>query len=61
VGVNRAAASKNVAGGSFSNRVVKGTIGRGRGQNLGPVDVIISALETTLEGRGMLNDCTYLE
>jgi hypothetical protein len=36
MGVNRAAASKNVAGGAFSNRVLKGTIGRGRGQNLGP-------------------------
>jgi hypothetical protein len=55
------AGTKSSTGGFFLHRAINGTIGRGPVQDLGPVDVIISALETTLEGRGMLNDCTYLE
>jgi hypothetical protein len=35
-GTDTAAGTKNAAGGGFSNRVVKGTIGRGRGRVLVP-------------------------
>jgi hypothetical protein len=48
-GINPAAGTRNVAGGPFLISVVKDTIGRGRGRHVGPVDVVVSALDTDVE------------
>jgi len=49
-GTDTAARTKNTAGGSFSNGVVKGMIGRGRGRVFVPVDITVSALDMILVG-----------
>jgi hypothetical protein len=48
-GINPAAGTRNVVGGPFLISVVKDTIGTGGGRNLGPVDVMVSALDTFVE------------
>jgi hypothetical protein len=48
-GINPAAGTRNVAGGPFLISVVKETIGTGRGRHVGPVDVVVSALDTDVE------------
>jgi hypothetical protein len=49
-GKDRAAGSANASGAAFLNCVVDGTIKRGRGRIVGPVDGVVSALETHLGG-----------
>jgi hypothetical protein len=56
MGTDAAAGSKNSAGSGFSSRVIKRTIGRGRGRILGPVDVMVSALEHTGCGAGCIDE-----
>jgi hypothetical protein len=41
-------APRNIPRGEFSSCVVKGMIGRGCGRKMGPVDVLVSALDTTV-------------
>jgi hypothetical protein len=57
--VNTAAASKNAAGGEFSNRVVNGTVERGRERILVPMGFVVSDLETTLVGLEVMMNKTY--
>jgi hypothetical protein len=58
-GMETAAGSINVAAGEFVSRTVNGTSERGHGRNLGPVDVVVSALHITLVKLDILKDCTY--
>jgi hypothetical protein len=53
------AGSKNATGGKFLRCSINGTIGRGRGRVVVPVEFVVSALDTTVVGREMLHDCTY--
>jgi hypothetical protein len=60
-GINEAAGSKSVAGGTFWGRVVNSTVGMGRQRISVPVNVMVSVLDIILLEGDMLNDCTYLE
>jgi hypothetical protein len=44
----------------FLISVIKDTIGTGHGRNVGPVDVVVSALDTVVEEGGGVNYQTYL-
>jgi hypothetical protein len=59
VGMETATGSKTGRAALFLTRIIKATIERGRGRVFGPVEVWVSALDTTVVGREMLNDCTY--
>jgi hypothetical protein len=48
MGINEAVGSKNIAGGTFWDRVVNGTVGRGRERIFVPVNVMVSVLDTIL-------------
>jgi hypothetical protein len=54
--MDMAPGSKNAAGGGFSSRIVKGTIGPGRGRIFGPVDIWVSALYINLVGAGGVDE-----
>jgi hypothetical protein len=51
--------TKNATGGAFFSGVVDGTIWRGRGRVLGPVEVLVSTLDTWVVGRDVLMNWTY--
>ena len=57
--MDMAPGSKNAVGGSFSSRIVKGTIGPGQGRIFGPVDVMVSALYLILMGLEVGMNGTY--
>jgi hypothetical protein len=57
--MNMAVGMKNAAGGAFLTRVVKATIGRGRGRVLVPVDITVSVLDMILVGQEVGMDGTY--
>jgi hypothetical protein len=61
MGMDTAAGPKNVAGSHVLSRVINGTIERGRGCVLVPVDIMVSDLETTLMGLEVLKNWTYQE
>jgi hypothetical protein len=44
MGINKAAGSKSIAGGTFGGRVVNRTVGRGHEQICVPVNVMVSEL-----------------
>ena len=48
--MDTAAGSKNAAGGAFLIGVVNETMETGRGRVMGPVDGMVSALDTVVEG-----------
>jgi hypothetical protein len=53
--------SRNSVGRHFLIDVVKETIGQGHGRILGPVDVMISVLDTTCCDAGGIDEQTYLK
>jgi hypothetical protein len=59
MGRNKAAGLKNAMRGTFWDRVVNGTIGRGHGRVWGPVEVIVSALDTQVVRLDVLMNWTY--
>jgi hypothetical protein len=59
MGLDTAAGSRNVARTAFLSRIVNGTIERGRGRVFVPVDIMVSALNTTCCGAGGVDELTY--
>ena len=60
MGMDTAAGSRNVAGGGFLTREINGTMARGCGRVVGPMDVWVSALDTNLVGLDVLIQRTTL-
>jgi hypothetical protein len=58
-GLNTMVGSKNTVGSHFLTCIVKETIGRGHRQVLGPVDIIVSAVDTTCCEAGGVDELTY--
>jgi hypothetical protein len=58
-GLDTVAGTKNTAGGTLLTRIVKATIGRGRGRILVPVDITVSVLDVILVGQEVGMDGTY--
>jgi hypothetical protein len=58
-GMDMAAGTKNSVGGALLTRIVKATIGRGRGRILVPVDITVSVLDVILVGQEVGMDGTY--
>jgi hypothetical protein len=57
--MDTAAGTKNGADGALSSCVVDGTIGRGRGRVLGPVESMVNALDARVVGLDVLMNWTY--
>ena len=59
MGLDTAAGSRNVARAAFLSRIVNGTMERGRGRVFVPVDIMVSALNTTCCGAVGDDELTY--
>jgi hypothetical protein len=59
MGLDTAAGSRNVAHAAFLSRIVNRTTERGRGRVFVPVDIMVSALNTTCCGAGGVDELTY--
>jgi hypothetical protein len=58
-GNKRAVGMKRISGCYFVSGVIIGTIEMGRGQNSGPVEFMVSLLDTVVAGQEVITGSTY--